>query len=411
MTCPEVRELLSALLDGAVSVAERQAIEAHLPACAECRRELAELRETVALLKRLPPVHAPAGFVDRVVETAYRPSWPHRVADALFRPLRVKLPLEAAAVVLVGISAVYVYQHAPEVQQVARQETRESPPATSPPAAPPAPSSGGELSQAPRASDDASAPQSGVAELDAKREPSAPAATPPVLAAPAPARQQENVAPPPSAVPGAAATATAPALAPEPKVAAPAEVKKEAFDQRREDTAVAPAAPGIPQKPAQSAEPAPSRDAAGSRATPAPAPPQIAAPPPPEARGRVGASGAAPSETPAPEGAPQPFSTTSKSRAAAKLMRAVDASGRLVVPASEPAEIALDALLGRLGGTRVARRLEAPQGPILVDVIIPAARYPELLEGLGKIGRWTTEHEPKTLPAQVRVEVVVSAER
>ena len=92
-------------------------------------------------------------------------------------------------------------------------------------------------------------------------------------------------------------------------------------------------------------------------------------------------------------------------------MRAVDASGRLVVSAPGPAEIALDALLGRLGGTRVARRLEGPEGLILVDVIISAARYPELVEGLGKIGRWTTEHEPKTLPSQVRVEVAVSVER
>ena len=73
MTCPEARELLSALLDDALSPAERQAIDAHLATCAECARELTELRETVALLERLPPVHAPAGFVDRVVETAYRP--------------------------------------------------------------------------------------------------------------------------------------------------------------------------------------------------------------------------------------------------------------------------------------------------------------------------------------------------
>ena len=124
----------------------------------------------------------------------------------------------------------------------------------------------------------------------------------------------------------------------------------------------------------------------------------------------MGGAGAAPGEAPAPERAPEPFSAA-KSRAAARLMRAVDASGRLVVSAPEPAEIALDALLGRLGGTRVARRLEGPEGLILVDVIISAARYPELLEGLGKIGRWTTEHEPKTLPSQVRVEVAVSVER
>ena len=397
MTCPEARELLSALLDDALSPAERQAIDAHLTTCAECARELTELRETVALLERLPPVHAPAGFVDRVVETAYRPSWPRRVADALFRPLRVKLPLEVAAVVLVGISALYVYRHAPEVQQVARQETREAPASALSPAPPPPPSSTSEVSQASPAS----------AELEAKRQPGPPAATPPVPAAPAPVRPHENVAPP-SAAPGATASATAPAPAQESKVAPSAEARKETVDQRREDTAAATSPSGALQKQSQSAEPAPSRDAAGSRA--APAPPQIGATPPPEARGRVGGAGAASGEAPAPERAPEPFSAA-KSRAAARLLRAVDASGRLVVSAPEPAEIALDALLGRLGGTRVARRLEGPEGLILVDVIISAARYPELLEGLGKIGRWTTEHEPKTLPSQVRVEVAVSVER
>jgi hypothetical protein len=380
MTCPEARELLSALLDEALSLSERQAIEAHLAACAECQRELAELRETVALLNRLPPAHAPAGFVDRVVERAYRPSWPRRVADAVFRPLRVKLPLEAAAVVLVGISALYVYQRAPEVREVARQEPHEPSVASSRLAAPPAPSPGGEPSRAPGVSDGAPAPQ------------------------------QENVAPRTSASSGADASVTGAAPPPEPQVAAPAEAKKEVLDQRREDPAGAPAPPGIPEKPAQSAEPAPSRDAAGPPTAPVPAPPRSAAAPP-EVRSRAGAPGTAPSEAPAAEGAPQPFSTTSKSRAAAKLTRAVDASGRLAVAAPEPAEIALDALLGRLGGTRVARRIEGPAGPILVDVIIPAARYPELLEGLRAIGRWTTEHEPPTLPAQVRVEIAVSAER
>jgi putative zinc finger protein len=409
MTCPEARELLSALLDEALSPSERQAVEAHLTACADCQRELAELRETVALLNRLPPAHAPAGFVDRVVEKAYRPSWPRRVADAVFRPLRVKLPLEAAAVVLVGISALYVYQRAPEVREVARQEPREPSVASSRLAAPPAPSTEVELDRTPGGSDGAPPPQGGVAELEAKRAPNGPEATPPVPAPPAPAPRQENVAPQSSASSGAAASATAPAPPPEAKGAAPADVKKEVLDQRREDPAARPGAPGIPEKPAQSAESAPSRDA-GPPTAPVPAPPRSAAAPP-EVRSRAGASGAAPSEAPAAAGAPRPFSATSKSRAATKLTRAVDASGRLVVAAPEPAEIALDALLGRLGGTRVARRIEGPAGRILVDVIIPAARYAELLEGLGTIGRWTTEHEPKTLPAQVTVEVAVSAER
>ncbi len=80
------------------------------------------------------------------------------------------------------------------------------------------------------------------------------------------------------------------------------------------------------------------------------------------------------------------------------------------MPARDQAEAALDALLSRLGGTRVARRLEGNAGLVLIDVVVPAARYRELVEGLGKIGRWTTEHEVKTLPAQVRLEVAVTVE-
>jgi len=56
------------------------------------------------------------------------------------------------------------------------------------------------------------------------------------------------------------------------------------------------------------------------------------------------------------------------------------------------------------------RRVERAQGPILIDVNVPAARYHDLLEGLGHIGRWTTDHEPKTLPLQVRLEVAISVE-
>jgi len=412
MKCPEARELLSALLDEALSASERQAIEAHLAACAECRRELEALRGTVTLLGRLPPVHAPAGFVDRVMEQTYRPSWPRRVVAALFRPLRVKLPLEAAAVVLVGISALYVYQRAPEVQHVAREETRKSALPAQPPAPPAEPSVADSSGSAgTRAQEAASQPQSGAAEQEVRQEPGPSegtlSATP---AAPPPTLQRENAATPP-----ASTGATAPGTAPEPKVATKVESKKEAFDQRRGDTMSAAPPPGTLEKQAQSAEPPPSRDAAGARGAPTPSPPAPARPataeaPPPEARGRVGGTGSAPSAAPAPEGTTDPLSA-GKSRSAARLMRASDASGRLVVSASEPAEVALDALLGRLGGTRVARRLEGPQKLILVDVVVAAARYPELLEGLGKIGRWTIEHEPKTLPSQVRIEVAVTVER
>src|SRR5262249_53549855 len=134
MTCHDARAQLSALLDDALPLPDRSALEAHLATCADCRRELEQLRGPVTLLARLGPVHAPAGFVDRVMTQAYRPSRRRRLLDALFHPLRVKLPLEAAAVVLVGISALYVYERTPEVRQLARPEAPAPPVALTPPA-------------------------------------------------------------------------------------------------------------------------------------------------------------------------------------------------------------------------------------------------------------------------------------
>jgi hypothetical protein len=110
MTCPDARAALSALLDDELDPAARQAVEAHLGACPECRRELDRLRATVGALGRLGPARAPAGFVDRVLAAAYPRPWYRRLAAALFVPLRVKLPLEAAAVALVAVAAVYLSQ-------------------------------------------------------------------------------------------------------------------------------------------------------------------------------------------------------------------------------------------------------------------------------------------------------------
>jgi anti-sigma factor RsiW len=56
------RERLSASLDGELTAAERAALDAHLPGCDECQRELAALRQTRALLRALPAPALPRAF-------------------------------------------------------------------------------------------------------------------------------------------------------------------------------------------------------------------------------------------------------------------------------------------------------------------------------------------------------------
>jgi anti-sigma factor RsiW len=54
MTCHDAREQLTALLDDALAAPERAVVDAHLASCAECRRELEQLRATVALIACRP---------------------------------------------------------------------------------------------------------------------------------------------------------------------------------------------------------------------------------------------------------------------------------------------------------------------------------------------------------------------
>ena len=122
MICHDCRGLFSALVDDALDAAERTALDNHVAGCVECRRELARFRATVALLRVVEPQRAPAGFVDRVLAAARPEPWHRRLLRALFLPWPAKLPLEALAIVLIGVIVVTMFSETPEVQQAARVE-------------------------------------------------------------------------------------------------------------------------------------------------------------------------------------------------------------------------------------------------------------------------------------------------
>lgn len=63
-----VYELLSAYLDEACTAEEKERLEQHLDDCPECRKELAELRTTVRLVKELNYVEAPQEIIANVEE-------------------------------------------------------------------------------------------------------------------------------------------------------------------------------------------------------------------------------------------------------------------------------------------------------------------------------------------------------
>ena len=113
MNCEEVQKYLSDFLDKNLDADRSQEIGDHLAACLLCSEEMESLAECQQLVSSLPAVEPPTGFTTRVMahvrDAARKPSlW-----DRLFSPLQIKIPLQATAVVLIAVLAVYIYQKEP----------------------------------------------------------------------------------------------------------------------------------------------------------------------------------------------------------------------------------------------------------------------------------------------------------
>lgn len=119
MGCQDVRNQLSAYLEGELEVAPRRVVEDHVRQCVRCQGELVLLQRTIALLRGLDDVKVPPSL-SAAIQAGIRPRRGRRwreVASWLFFPIHVKLPIQAVALLLVSLGAVYLYRSAPELSQ------------------------------------------------------------------------------------------------------------------------------------------------------------------------------------------------------------------------------------------------------------------------------------------------------
>jgi anti-sigma factor RsiW len=349
MICDDARDLFSALVDDALSSEERDALDAHLAVCPDCRRELEGFQRTVVLVRAAPPVRAPSGFVDRVLAAARPAPWYQRLARRLFIPLTVKLPLEAAAVVLVTFLAVHLYRETPDLQQASR------------PAAPP------------------------------------PAVSERPLSLPAPAVPPTAVAPPASSPPSAPDRTS---VARSAETAAKSPQENAVRLQRDEGATDSQTAPQDVQKKEEQSRGALMDRAHSSREGRA----DVQSPAPERSESSTVPQQQVTTEAKPKSAAPSPPASAAPQMAA---LTAADVAGRLVAPDRAAAESALADLVVRLGGGVVARRAE--NDATVVELQVPRAAYTALLEGFARIGRFTLEREAGELPDQVRISLRLTA--
>ncbi len=111
MTCQEIENLLPAYLDDLLSPEERRSITGHLASCHRCSRVLKGLKKTQKLVRGLEEVEPPPFFEQRIMSRVREEAgWKHRIRQRLFYPLYIKVPIQALAMLLVAVLAIYVSQ-------------------------------------------------------------------------------------------------------------------------------------------------------------------------------------------------------------------------------------------------------------------------------------------------------------
>lgn len=102
--CQDIQPELSAYLDGELTPPQRAEVEAHLASCPRCREEVAELKTLAAGVAALPKLEPAPQFlaeVRRKIARGDKPE-PKTWRDYLFRPVWLKVPLEAAALIVIA---------------------------------------------------------------------------------------------------------------------------------------------------------------------------------------------------------------------------------------------------------------------------------------------------------------------
>ncbi len=135
--CININNSLPLYSEGLLSAAENMVIEEHLVECADCSKELANLKKAATMTRELSEVEPPPWFNQKIIAKVREESERKSFAQKWFYPLRIKIPVQVMATVVIAVLAVYIYRAGdeqmktvlPEVQQPVMEAQKEPTPA------------------------------------------------------------------------------------------------------------------------------------------------------------------------------------------------------------------------------------------------------------------------------------------
>ncbi|MDP3016834.1 MAG: zf-HC2 domain-containing protein, partial [Deltaproteobacteria bacterium] len=112
MDCEKVRDQFSFLFEGELKPPEEEKVREHLAFCPNCEKEWKEFRQMMGWLHSAEEEEVPEGFLSELQKKREeRKGKEGTVGDRLFRSMKV--PIQAAAMVMIVFLALYLTQMTP----------------------------------------------------------------------------------------------------------------------------------------------------------------------------------------------------------------------------------------------------------------------------------------------------------
>ena len=127
MNCKDVENNLPLYKDDVLSDAEKQAVGQHLKSCSKCAKALAQLQKTGRLVEGLTEVEPPPWFKQKIMSRVREEAEKKSLAQKWFYPLRIKIPVQIMATIVIAVLAVYIYRSGDEQMKVVMPPTSPTP--------------------------------------------------------------------------------------------------------------------------------------------------------------------------------------------------------------------------------------------------------------------------------------------
>lgn len=108
--CKNFKNSLPLYLDDLLSPGEKRSLEEHLQTCLKCKKDLIQLNKTRVLTSNLEEVKPPPWFQQRIMSRVREEAGKKSDEPKWFYPLRIKVPLQITATVVIAVLAVYIYR-------------------------------------------------------------------------------------------------------------------------------------------------------------------------------------------------------------------------------------------------------------------------------------------------------------